>query len=182
VFLVTTSHRPSQRLRSFIKDLTLILPGSLRVNRGKRRLADLAYLALANNKKYVIVVDRWRGNPSLIRIYTLNMGGGGDLNLVRYADIALAGVRLSREGGLKLAKPVTGYREVDYSKCSSDKCLELSGLLTSLLREFLGKHPGYRLVVGDEKNIVTIKLMTENERDIGPLIKVRGFKVYGKQG
>lgn len=182
MFLVTTSHRPSQRLRSFTKDLALMLPGSLRVNRGKRRLVDLAYLALAYKKKYVIVVDRWRGNPSLIRIYTLNTGGGEDLNLVRYAEIALAGVRLSREGGLKLAKPVTGYREVDYSKCSSDKCLELAGLLASLLRDFLGKNSGYRLAVGDEENIVTIKLITENEREIGPLIKVRGFKVYGKQG
>ncbi len=94
VFLVTTSHRPSQRTRSFVKDLASVLPGGLKTNRGKKTLQDLALEALENKCKRVIIVLEKRGNPSALRIYDVD---GENVALTLLFTIILGGVKLSRE-------------------------------------------------------------------------------------
>jgi U3 small nucleolar ribonucleoprotein protein IMP4 len=182
LFLVTTSHRPSQRLRSFVKDLTLILPGSVRVTRGKRRLVDLAYLALLLKKKYLVVATNKKGNPAVIHVYVVHYDAEGKVTASKYFDMLLGGVRLSREGGAKLTAPITSYSSVDESGCSSNKCLELAGLLMSLLKDFINKSSAFKISLQDEGGNVTVKILSRNGYVVGPLLKVRGFKTYGEQG
>jgi len=95
LILVTTSHRPSQRVRSFVKDLVSVLPRAVKRNRGKSTLRDLYYDAVALGVRRVVVVSTWKGNPGTIRVY--EPGEPPEQELVLLSAIRLRGVRLSRE-------------------------------------------------------------------------------------
>ena len=94
--LVTTSHRPSQRARSFAKDLAAVLPEAVRVNRGKSSLRDLFYDAVGYGAERVVVVGVWKGNPGLLRVYRVVVEPP-EQGLRPLAEIYLSGVTLRRE-------------------------------------------------------------------------------------
>ncbi len=93
--IVTTSHRPSQRVRSFAKDLASVLPEAVKMNRGKATLQDLYYEAYARGAERVIVVGMKKGNPGVLRVYKL--GALPEEGLQLLSTISLSGVRLRRE-------------------------------------------------------------------------------------
>ncbi len=87
--LITTSREPSQRTRSFVKDLVSVIPGSERLTRGKAPLEDLIYEAEDREAERVVVVEERQGNPSRIIVY--------DLNGKPIYTFILRGVSLARE-------------------------------------------------------------------------------------
>ncbi|WP_440060202.1 Brix domain-containing protein [Thermogladius sp. 4427co] len=180
MFLISSSRRPSQRLRSFLKDLALILPGSVKVTRGKKTISELASLAFLNNAKYIILVENRRGNPSIIRVMKVGLAGDGGIKVEDYVSIRLRGVRLSREGGSRLTYPINGYNGVDYSKCYSEKCLEFSGILMNLLGKFIRENFSYRIVLEENGPVLILKIIDRRGAVVGPLMKIGGFRVYGR--
>lgn len=60
---ITTCRNPSQRLVTFQKELKLILPNSLRVNRGSYVMKDLVKICQANNFTDLIMLHETRGEP-----------------------------------------------------------------------------------------------------------------------
>ncbi|MEM1545876.1 MAG: hypothetical protein QXY40_07010 [Candidatus Methanomethylicia archaeon] len=70
--LITTSHKPSKRVRSFINDLRLVIPNSVRINRGKMGLRNVMITALKNQCDRIVIVNRWKGNPGKICFYKLS--------------------------------------------------------------------------------------------------------------
>ena len=95
MIIVTTSHRPSQRARSFVKDLVSVLPSAIKLARGKATLNDLYYEAVARGAKRVVVVTVWKGNPGALRVYEPLEPPRTELSLI--ARITMRGVKLSRE-------------------------------------------------------------------------------------
>lgn len=71
MILITTSHRPTRRVRSLCNDLARSVPGLLRVNRGKMNLYEVAERALEMGSDRFIVVDRWKGGPGRIRLFKI---------------------------------------------------------------------------------------------------------------
>jgi U3 small nucleolar ribonucleoprotein protein IMP4 len=92
--IVTTSHRPSQRARSFAKDLASVLPQAVKINRGKMTLQDLFYEAYARGAERVIIIGLKKGNPGILRVYKPDVMSS---QLEHIATISLRGVRLRRE-------------------------------------------------------------------------------------
>lgn len=90
--LITTSRRPSRRTRSFLKELTSVLPASVRVSRGKMTLRDLQALMLSLKAMGAIIVYERRGNPSALAYYE-DTGRG----LRRVLLVKLGSVKLRRE-------------------------------------------------------------------------------------
>ena len=99
--LVTTSHRPSQRVRSFVKDLVAVLPCAVKFTRGKATVRDLYYEAAGLRVKRVVIVSTWKGNPGTLWVYEPvepeEAGSEGSDKLRLVARIRLRGVKLSRE-------------------------------------------------------------------------------------
>lgn len=93
--IVTTSHRPSQRVRSFAKDLASVLPEAVKINRGKATLNDLYYEAYARGAERVIIIGMKKGNPGVLRVYKLGALPEEGLQLI--STVSLSGVRLRRE-------------------------------------------------------------------------------------
>jgi U3 small nucleolar ribonucleoprotein protein IMP4 len=92
--LITTSHRPSRRVRSFINDLKLAIPNTVKVNRGKMGLHDVMTTALENRCDRIIIVSRWKGNPGKMCFYKLSSS-----NTYIQVDpiIYISSVKLTRE-------------------------------------------------------------------------------------
>jgi len=92
--LITTSRKPSPRLRSFVKDLTSVIPNTLKLNRGKKTLEDLLYDAIELNADRLIIVGEKKGNPGSIKVYLVNRD---EEKLRELAYYSIKGVKLSRE-------------------------------------------------------------------------------------
>ncbi len=94
VYLITTSHKPSRRLRSFLKDLTSILPNAKKINRGKKKIEDLLYDAIELKASRLIILREYKGNPAGIDVYGIDYDNE---KLKPLASFHIRGVRLSRE-------------------------------------------------------------------------------------
>jgi len=132
--LVTTSHRPSQRVRSFVKDLVSVLPNAVKLTRGKATLEELYYEAVARGAKRVIIVNVWKGNPGSLRVYEPLEPPDTRLGLI--ARIVMKGVKLSRE--TPGAQRAFGARSLGVFLDAPPSSM-LFGLADTLTRVFLGK-------------------------------------------
>jgi len=72
--LITTSRHPSTRLSQFAKELKLIIPGSLRIQRGAYVVKDLVHLGRSNDVTDLILIHEHRGQPSGLIISHLPHG------------------------------------------------------------------------------------------------------------
>ena len=92
-FIITTCRRPGRRLRSFVKDLIKVLPGGIRITRGKQSLDDLAILAQSLGVNLMMIVDSMKGNPARFRFFEVKSFTYEELSF----KILFSGIKLIRE-------------------------------------------------------------------------------------
>lgn len=88
--LVTTSRDPSSRLQTFAKEIRLLLPTSIRLNRGNLILPNLIASAKAADLSDIILLHEHRGKPTALTISHLPHGPTASFslhNVVLRADI-----------------------------------------------------------------------------------------------
>lgn len=99
--MVTTSRDPSARLRVFVKELCLIIPGARRLNRGRAEVGALVGACRAAGVTDLLVVHETRGRPDGLVLSHLPHGPT--------AHFALSGAVLRHEvgglGGAPLGAP-----------------------------------------------------------------------------
>jgi U3 small nucleolar ribonucleoprotein protein IMP4 len=66
--LVTTSRDPSSRLGTFAKEIRLLLPTSIRLNRGNLILSNLVGSALSSGLSDIILLHEHRGTPTALTV------------------------------------------------------------------------------------------------------------------
>ena len=79
--LVTTSRDPSSRLSSFAKEIRLLLPTSIRLNRGNIVLPNLVSSAVSSGLSDVILLHEHRGTPTALTISHLPHGPTASFSL-----------------------------------------------------------------------------------------------------
>jgi len=79
--LVTTSRDPSTRLGTFAKEIRLLLPTAIRLNRGNLILPDLVKGAQANGLSDIILLHEHRGTPTALTISHLPHGPTASFSL-----------------------------------------------------------------------------------------------------
>ena len=72
--VITTSRSPSSRLLQFSKELRLVFPNSIRLNRGNTVLKDLLQTCLAQNMTDLILIHETRGVPDALIVSHLPHG------------------------------------------------------------------------------------------------------------
>ncbi len=63
---IGTTRKPTQRIRSFIKELARVIPGSIRLTRGKQGFADFCDAAYEQGATRLLLVGGFHGNPGRI--------------------------------------------------------------------------------------------------------------------
>ncbi len=66
--LITTSRRTSNRVRTFARDLSSVLPGTERFNRGGMGLTELTSRIRQSNAQAALIISIWRGNPGELTV------------------------------------------------------------------------------------------------------------------
>lgn len=79
--LVTTSRDPSTRLGTFAKEIRLLLPTAIRLNRGTLVLPDLVGSATASGLSDVILLHEHRGTPTALTLSHLPHGPTASFSL-----------------------------------------------------------------------------------------------------
>jgi rRNA maturation protein Rpf1 len=93
LILLTTSRRPTGRIRAFCRDFVNSIPDVVRVNRGKMSLDGVAEKAIEVEADRVVVVDRWRGGAGKINLFTVSSNGLKSVPPL----MLISGIRLRRE-------------------------------------------------------------------------------------
>jgi len=130
MILLTTSHRPTRRIRSLCNDLTRSIPNSVRVNRGKMNFFDVAAKAIELGTNKFVVVDRWKGGPGRIRFFKVM-----DEEIKEIVPrLYVSGVKLRREFGVSREEVRRVFRKVflDVDEMGDEEI----GKLASKLSEF----------------------------------------------
>jgi U3 small nucleolar ribonucleoprotein protein IMP4 len=71
---ITTSRDPSSRLKQFAKEVKLLIPNSVRINRGNNRVDELMDSSRQSEFTDVVIVQETRGEPDGLVIVHLPMG------------------------------------------------------------------------------------------------------------
>eukprot|EP00958_Prasinococcus_capsulatus_P010381 scaffold1010_cov334-Prasinococcus_capsulatus_cf.AAC.6 len=72
--LVTTSRDPSTKLAQFAKELKLLFPNSMRMNRGSHVMSELVQGCRSNDFTDIVVVHEHRGEPDGLIVCHLPFG------------------------------------------------------------------------------------------------------------
>jgi U3 small nucleolar ribonucleoprotein protein IMP4 len=72
--LLTTCHDPSQKLLAFAKELKLVFPNTMRMNRGSMNVAELVRIGRQHQFTDIIVVHETRGEPDGLIVQHLPYG------------------------------------------------------------------------------------------------------------
>ncbi len=116
-------------MRTLIKDLCAVIPGSQRVTRGKMSFRDLSLLASEHGAKYVLLVTRWKGGPGKIEFYKPT---DGKLKLLPPL-IYLRGVRLQREYRIRWRELNIKPQEICMVKPAGEAAIRLAEALSTYL-------------------------------------------------
>ncbi|XP_061753121.1 U3 small nucleolar ribonucleoprotein protein IMP4 isoform X1 [Nerophis ophidion] len=72
--MVTTSRKPSSRLKMFAKEVKLLFPGAQRMNRGNHEVPALVQASKANNVTDLVIIHETRGQPDALVVCHLPFG------------------------------------------------------------------------------------------------------------
>ncbi|MDH5418726.1 MAG: hypothetical protein OEX06_00110 [Candidatus Bathyarchaeota archaeon] len=101
MILLTTSRRPTKRIRTLCHDFVRSVPNIVRINRGKLNLDGIAERAVELNANRIVAIDRWKAGPGKIKLFRIEPTGLIPVPPLMY----VAGVRLRREFEAK-TKPI----------------------------------------------------------------------------
>jgi len=155
--LLTTSLRPTRRVRTFVKDLHHVIPGTYLITRGKSNFPELLTLAVSNGITKILVVSTWKGNPGRILLYKFTE----EKEFVQVSPIIyIKGVTLTRE----LKNYVNKRRmlkDVGYFYKSENTPPEIHNLINEFLR-FLDLPPAKNLYDESFEGILYLKQIKNN--------------------
>jgi len=185
-FLLTTSRKPSQRTRSFTRDLVRVIPWSFHFTRGTCSLSDLADELSSLGINRMLIVHEKKGNPSLIKFYKLD---NNELDERDYR-LRMKGITLSRElrRGRSIFTSESKFRVIN--RCTSDFGEQLYAMLSIFfnyerVRELPRdpKFKGIAIILSDtSESIITLDFQQiETKEMIGPRITISDVYL-GKKG
>ncbi|TXT53954.1 MAG: putative Brix domain-containing ribosomal biogenesis protein [Candidatus Thorarchaeota archaeon] len=180
MFLITTSRRTSNRVRSFVRDLWTVLPGSDKFNRGGMNLAELAARIRQSSAEAALVITMFKGNPGDIQFI--------DADGHQFLTVRMGSAQLKREVTSDNPPRINSVHSITILSSENEHLLSLA----SILGEIIGVpvHEASEIVpLGPEyQNMVTIVMDTlqsgkilwthfhsEDALEIGPRIRVRSI-------
>jgi len=171
--LITSSRDPSQRTRTFINEISSVLPNSIKITRGKLSLEDLNYIILKYNIEKLIIIGEFKGNPGRIEIYIPNKNYDRPK---KSFEMIINGVTLRKELGINekikvkgvVIKKLNEYNEIDL------KYIEFLSKIFKipLSNENLKDNEAY-LLVKFNLPMLDISVFNNKGKNIGPNFRLK---------
>ena len=123
--LITTSRRPSNRVRTFVRDLMTILPDSERFNRGGMSLEELTARIGQSGARAALIVGTSRGNPQQIQF--VFPAGHSALSIL--IESAVLRREILPSGGPR----INGVFGITVNPSPTDNAQDVAGMVAELL-------------------------------------------------
>jgi len=123
--LITTSRRPSNRVRSFVRDLMTVLPDSERFNRGGMSFDELTARIRQSGARAALIVGTSRGNPKQIQF--VFPAGHSALSIL--IESAVLRREVLRSGGPR----ISGLHGITVNSSPTDNARDVAGMVADLL-------------------------------------------------
>lgn len=136
--LITTSRSTSNRVRTFVRDLWSVHPGSERFNRGGMSLNELIARIGHLGAKAAIVVSMFKGNPRSVK-FLLPTGSIA-------ATLILESAVLRREIMPTKAPRINGILGISVEGSSSERTRAVANLFSELLDVPVSERPSPRSI------------------------------------
>ncbi|WP_456472716.1 rRNA maturation protein [Methanocaldococcus sp.] len=164
--IITSSRKPSQRTRSFLRDLerTLNIPY---IQRGKLSLKDLF-----NIDKHILLIGEFRGNPGTLVVYDAEKNKRLSSFISVKLQREICGTKVYNNDGLKLI--------VDDKLWENDEFKNIYKSYDEFLFIHLNINDNSNIILRlerDPKYLFAIQFY-KNRVKIGPLIRVKSLKIF----
>ncbi len=162
--LITSSHRPSRRVRSFINDLARTLPKATRINRGKKSIEDLRDLMRLAGYRVLIITNTWKANPGRIDAY-LREGEA----LRKIGSLYISSIKLSREQGV----PNCFFKspQIEHTECGTDICRDAADILSQIIGSLYDAYSSEKIHIEAGERIYI--WFSRGGKICGPRIEIR---------
>ncbi|AIF68850.1 ribonucleotide-diphosphate reductase subunit beta [Palaeococcus pacificus DY20341] len=186
MMLITTSHRPTRRTRSFGHDLEKVFPNSTYLTRGKKTLQDLLMEAYERGYERLLIINVWKGNPLKMTFIKVSPNDWGYLGY-----LYLHGIKLQREIGFREIRPIREDMPfvITTAKRTGPDHVSFAQVFAELTNgEFVPRRDMSLQTIADKHNTDIIgvverhprgmainfhRLDVDKERAVGPLISVK---------
>lgn len=174
LILITTSRKPTQRIRSLCHDLERVVPNAIHISRGKLSLSETIEKALEKEADRIIVVERWKGGPGRIRFYQTASDAATSFPL-----LILGGVKTQIDFGKR--RRLSKNLVLTVTKNPSKEIEELAQFLSTFLKVPCLKE---RKLEGKFKAVIHLSTIHEEEtriqfislptlKEVGPRLSIR---------
>ncbi len=177
-YIITTSRRPSQRLRSLVKELAEVLPQAHKVTRGKKTISDLYLEALELKATRIIICEQARGNPSLLKIYVVSrdpIAEPYEPDASSYYFMTLWGLTLRRE--LRESTVVKRVESIALQAPDDPLLFEVADKLSTILDvEIADPSRKYDILIEliPRRSVLEIRFISSaNKKIAGPILRVK---------
>ena len=177
--LITTSRRTSNRVRSFIRDLSTVFPNSERFNRGSLSQDEIFARIKQSDAKGLIIVTIFRGNPDLMMIYDYE----GNLILDLKIESAILRREIVRQKSVRSNEAVYLCFTPESSKLATELITLLSSILnldpieTSTIPLIDRGNNDFIVSIDIKgKDIIWTHYQASTGIEIGPRIRIRHLK------
>lgn len=171
-YVISTSLRPSRRMRTFGRDLARALINGYYITRGKRRILDLKGLALSFKASRLIVIQAKKGNPSKLDFYDAT---SRDVPLL--GSLLMSGVKLVREQKHTTRAPskarLVVHYEVETAPPEAKRIMMLIPTLFDLEVNTSGDERWVMKISWTNRGLEVSFIDRETISSFGPLIRVR---------
>ena len=178
--LITTSRRTSNRVRSFIRDLSNLFPNSERFNRGGMSFSEIVSRIRQSGAIAAFIVTMQKGNPNTLRI--IQPDGTELLTLI------IESAKLRREVSSNRNLRINGIHSISIKSGCSKKTQRVADVIASLLDMTLivsekpevhkEKTKGVLFWFQDlpSDKVLWTHFHSEDESEIGPRIRITSIK------
>ncbi len=118
--VISTSRKPSQRTRSLCKELQIMLPNALYIQRGKSNFDELLKKSEQEKAPLLLLIGERDGNPGSLDLYSVEKAEDP------VVSFEIEGVRLAREYGATVRSRT---KTLDLSSDSNEEAIDLQKLL-----------------------------------------------------
>lgn len=173
--LLTTSRRPTERMRTLCRDISHSFPNIVQINRGKLSIEGIIEKALEFNAEKVMVVDRWEGGLGKIEFFDAEHGSLDGVPPTIYVGNA----KFRRDFGEQIVKRRIKSVAIETSLKENFEVEKLENFLSGFFdvpaisfEEVVdGKYDAVMQILKDSSNRVTITFRLIPEMvEVGPRI------------
>ncbi len=175
LIVIGTTRKPSQRIRSFAKELVRVIPRAARLTRGKQSLIEFCEEARSQGASRVILIGGYHGNPG--RLIFLQYSQDEWLfqpPLIFTKSVIL--LRQKRQQPIPKSKVLYVVQDTDRDKLNAEIIARALGV-TFVEREALstGKPGVALLLVALHQSSVLEFLSLQDSQPVGPTLYVRNI-------